>query len=166
MAFVVKDRVKETTTTTGTGTITLAGPDSRSAGLPRGSITSLIVTLAHISEAMDPEEDVLVLYTTSPYLFPHDDLEPFHRLRGRVRHALFGGDCYSYGLLASGHADIIVEAGLKPYDYAALVPVVEGAGGVITDWDGKPLTLASDGRVLAAGDARMHREALKVLHTV
>lgn len=107
-----------------------------------------------------------VLYTTSPYLFPHDDLEPFHRLRGRVRHALFGGDCYSYGLLASGHADIVVEAGLKPYDYAALVPVIEGAGGVITDWDGKPLTLASDGRVLAAGDARMHREALKVLHTV
>jgi fructose-1,6-bisphosphatase/inositol monophosphatase family enzyme len=106
-----------------------------------------------------------MLYTTSPYLFPTGDEDCFHRLRRRARHALFGGDCYSYGLLASGHADIVVESGLKPYDYAALVPVIEGAGGVITDWDGRPLTLASDGRVLAAGDAGLHREALAILQS-
>ncbi len=106
-----------------------------------------------------------ILYTTSPYLFPDSDLPGFHRLRERVAHALYGGDCYSYGLLASGHADIVVESGLKPYDYAALVPVIEGAGGIVTDWDGKPLTLSSDGRVIAAGDAALHREALAILRT-
>lgn len=106
-----------------------------------------------------------ILYTTSPYLFPGDDIEGFHRLREQVQHALYGGDCYSYGLLASGHADIVVESGLKPYDYAALVPVIEGAGGVITDWDGKALGLASDGRVLAAGDPALHREALAILRS-
>lgn len=106
-----------------------------------------------------------VMYTTSPYLFPGDDSYAFQRLRGQVRHALYGGDCYSYGLLAAGHADVVVESCLKPYDYAALVPVVEGAGGIITDWDGKALTLASDGRVIAAGDARVHEAALKVLQS-
>lgn len=106
-----------------------------------------------------------ILYTTSPYLFPKADEAGFHRLRERVGHALFGGDCYSYGLLASGHADIVVESGLKPYDYAALVPVIEGAGGVITDWNGEPLTLASDGRVLACGDPAIHRQALTILNS-
>lgn len=104
-----------------------------------------------------------ILYTTSPHLFSEDEGAAFARLSARVRHALYGGDCYSYGLLASGHADIVVEAGLKPYDYAALVPVVEGAGGRITDWQGRPLTLASDGRVLAAGDAALHAEVLAIL---
>ena len=106
-----------------------------------------------------------VMYTTSPYLFPAGDADGFHRLRAKVRHALYGGDCYSYGLLAAGHADVVVESGLKPYDYAALAPVVAGAGGVITDWEGRPLTLASDGRVIAAGDARVHEAALKVLQS-
>ncbi|MFM2129371.1 MAG: hypothetical protein RL477_917 [Pseudomonadota bacterium] len=106
-----------------------------------------------------------ILYTTSPYLFPDGDEAGFHRLRERVNHALYGGDCYSYGLLASGHADIVVESGLKPYDYAALVPVIEGAGGVITDWNGRALTLASDGRVLAAGDPVLHRAALEILQS-
>jgi inositol-phosphate phosphatase/L-galactose 1-phosphate phosphatase/histidinol-phosphatase len=104
-----------------------------------------------------------LLYATSPHIFEGADFEAFERLRGKVRHALYGGDCYAYGLLASGHTDLVVEASLKPYDYAALVPVVEGAGGTITDWDGKPLTLASDGRVVAAGDAALHAQALEVL---
>ncbi|MFT5539003.1 MAG: inositol-phosphate phosphatase/L-galactose 1-phosphate phosphatase/histidinol-phosphatase [Alphaproteobacteria bacterium] len=106
-----------------------------------------------------------MLYTTSPYLFPGDTEAGFQALRAGVRHALYGGDCYSYGLLASGFADIVVEAGLKPYDYAALVPVVEGAGGVITGWDGEALTLASDGRVLAASTKTLHDEALSILQS-
>mgnify|MGYP000674687125 CR=1 FL=1 len=65
--------------------------------------------------------------------------------------------------VASGFADLVVEAKLRPFDYCALVPVVEGAGGVITDWEGRPLNLASDGRVIAAGDRRTHGECLKVL---
>jgi inositol-phosphate phosphatase/L-galactose 1-phosphate phosphatase/histidinol-phosphatase len=104
-----------------------------------------------------------ILYATTPHMFEGADAEAFARVTGRVQHALYGGDCYAYGLLASGHADLVVEASLKPFDYAALVPVVEGAGGIITDWGGEPLTLASDGRVVAAGDPAIHAQALDLL---
>ena len=70
-----------------------------------------------------------------------------------MRFPLFGGDCYSYGLLAMGFVDLVVEAGLDRHDFMALVPVVEGAGGVMTDWRGRPLDAASGGRIVAAGDA-------------
>jgi fructose-1,6-bisphosphatase/inositol monophosphatase family enzyme len=72
----------------------------------------------------------------------------------------FGGDCYAYALLASGHIDVVIEAGLQPYDFLALVPVIAGAGGVITDWRGQPLGLDSDGRVVAAATPALHRELL------
>ncbi|MBW8743736.1 MAG: histidinol phosphate phosphatase [Sphingomonas sp.] len=68
---------------------------------------------------------------------------------------LWGGDCYNYGLLAAGHLDLVIEDGLKLYDFAALVPIVEGAGGAMRDWNGKALDMHSDGRVIAAGDARL-----------
>lgn len=103
------------------------------------------------------------LYATSPHMFEGADAEAFARLRERVRHPLYGCDCYAYGLLASGHVDLVVEASLQPYDYAALVPVVEGAEGIISDWAGEPLTLASGGRVIAAGDAAIHARALDLL---
>jgi histidinol-phosphatase len=92
------------------------------------------------------------LFATSPDMFKDAEAEGFQRLKSAVKLARFGGDCYAYGLLAAGFVDLVVEAGLKPYDYAALVPVITGAGGSMTDWQGKPLTLASDGRVLACGD--------------
>ncbi len=75
----------------------------------------------------------------------------------------WGGDCYMYGLLANGFMDVCVEASLSPYDFCALVPIVEGAGGKITDWNGKPLTIKSDGKVIAAGDAKIHEQILKIL---
>ena len=75
----------------------------------------------------------------------------------------FGADCYAYGLLALGSIDLVIEASLKPYDFSAMLPIVEGAGGVASDWRGMPLTLASDGRVLVAGDRRTHQEALALL---
>jgi len=103
------------------------------------------------------------LYSTSPGIFP-DSLAPRHRrLADSVKSLRWGGDCYAYGLCAAGHIDLVVEATLKPYDYAALGPVIEGAGGVCTDWAGKPLDLASDGTIVAAGDARLHRLALETL---
>jgi len=75
----------------------------------------------------------------------------------------WGGDCYAYGLLASGHVDLVVENALKLYDFAALVPVIAGAGGTVTDWQGKPLDMGSDGSILAAGDAAVHRAAARIL---
>lgn len=103
------------------------------------------------------------MYSTTPHMFLGDDAIAFESLRGRVKKSLYGADCYAYGLLANGSVDIVCEASLKPYDYCALVPVVEGAGGVITDWEGRPLTVNSGSRVLAAGDARVHGAALEAL---
>ncbi len=91
--------------------------------------------------------------TTSPYLFRDDaDSAAFQRLRPRVSDVMYGGDNHNYGLVASGHLDVVVEAGLKLHDWAALVPVVGGAGGAMTDWHGGPLRRGSDGRVIAVGD--------------
>ena len=100
------------------------------------------------------------LSATSPQMFADADVEAFERLSAGVRRTVYGGDCYNYGLLASGHLDLVAEAGLKPYDLCALAPVIEGAGGTVSDWRGRPLTIDSDGQVLAAGDGRAHAEAL------
>ncbi|HEV8026962.1 MAG TPA: histidinol-phosphatase [Stellaceae bacterium] len=93
------------------------------------------------------------LFCTAPHaMFTGADAAAFARLSGAVKLLRTGADCYAYALIASGFIDLVVEAGLKPYDYAALVPVIEGAGGVLTDWQGHALDLGSDGRVIAAGD--------------
>ncbi|TDK51241.1 histidinol-phosphatase [Antarcticimicrobium luteum] len=103
------------------------------------------------------------LYTTTPDTFDAAGSGKFEALSGQVGMRRFGGDCYAYGLLASGHVDLVFEMGLHPYDYMALVPVIEGAGGVITDWQGGPLGLHSDGHVIAAASAALHQEALAAL---
>ena len=99
------------------------------------------------------------LYATSPDMFEGADAAAFQRLRSTVKLARFGADCYAYGLLAGGFVDLVVESGLKPYDFCALAPVVEGAGGTMTDWQGKVLSLQSDGRVVACGDPRLTEAA-------
>ena len=103
------------------------------------------------------------LYATSPDMFKDANETAFNRLSAAAWRTVFGGDCYAYGLLASGHVDLVCEAQLGTYDYAALVPVIEGAGGMITDWSGQSLSLDSDGRVLAAGDKTLHTLALGCL---
>lgn len=102
-------------------------------------------------------------YSTSPDMFVGEDAGRFAKLCAQVGMRRFGGDCYAYALLASGHCDLVVEAGLQPYDYLSLVPVIEGAGGRISDWQGRPLTLESDGRVLAAANASLWQQALAIL---
>ena len=105
-----------------------------------------------------------VLYVTSPMMFKQQaEREAFARVEQAVALPMYGGDCYAYGLLAMGFADLIIEADLQPHDYLAQVPIIEGAGGLITDWAGRPLSPASDGRVLVAGDKRVHAEALELL---
>ncbi len=89
--------------------------------------------------------------------------EVFQRVRHRVRDTLFGGDCFAFGQIASGWLDLVVDAGLGTFDYLPLVSVVQEAGGCISDWQGRPLGLKSDGRVLASGDPRLHAEALEML---
>ncbi len=87
----------------------------------------------------------------------------WQRLAAQVRRTTWGGDCYGYGLLALGQIDIIAECGLKPWDWAALAPVVEGAGGRMTDWQGAPLRADGDGRVLAVGDPALLAPAIAAL---
>jgi len=105
-----------------------------------------------------------VLYVTSPKMFKQPgEAEAFARVEDASALPMYGGDCYAYGQLAMGFADIIVEADLDTHDYLALIPVIEGAGGIITDWAGRTLTPNSDGQVIAAGDRRVHAEALALL---
>jgi histidinol phosphatase-like enzyme (inositol monophosphatase family) len=103
------------------------------------------------------------LSTTGPQYFDEAGRRAFERVAARARLVTYGGDGYQYGLVASGGLDLVIESGLKLHDFAALVAVVEGAGGVITDWHGRALDAASDGSVVAAGDRRVHAEALSAL---
>lgn len=96
-----------------------------------------------------------LIATSGPQYFAADQRASFEALAATAGQTIYGGDCYNYGLVASGHVDIVVEAGLKLHDFAALAPVVIGAGGSMTDWEGRPLTGDSDGRVIALGDARL-----------
>ena len=104
-----------------------------------------------------------VLGLTSPQMFSAAERAAVARLEGAVKFPVYGGDCYGYGLLAMGFIDLIVEADLDVHDFMALVPVIEGADGIVTDWRGAPLTRASAGGIVAAGDPRVHESALKLL---
>ena len=110
-----------------------------------------------------PELAKAYAYTTGPEHFDANTRPGWDRVSARVKQVRYGADCYAYALLATGFVDLVVEAGLKPYDFSALAPVIIGAGGTITDWQGQALTITSDGRVCAAGDARLHALALGVL---
>ncbi len=102
-----------------------------------------------------------VLCCTSPDMFDAGELALFEALGERVRLRRFGGDCYAYCMLAHGLVYLVVESDLEAYDVQALIPVVEGAGGVLTDWRGG--SAAHGGQVVAAGDRRAHAAALEVL---
>lgn len=104
------------------------------------------------------------LYTTDTQYFSPKNKKAFEQLTKTVGYFRTGGtDCYGYALVASGWTDLVCEEVLGMHDFVALVPVVQGAGGVMSDWDGNQLTRSSDGRLLASGDPDMHREALAVL---
>jgi len=104
-----------------------------------------------------------IVSTTHPWsYFTDDECEAFEAFARAARMSYFGGDCYAYGLLAMGYIDVIAESSLKAWDVAALIPVVEGAGGVVTDWNGNPVP-PEGGRLIAAGDPRVHAEAVKML---
>jgi histidinol-phosphatase len=103
------------------------------------------------------------VYTTTAESFDPEERRRFDALSSRAGLRRYGGDCYLYGLLASGHCELVIEARLKPHDFMALIPVVEGAGGRITDWRGAPLGAGSDGRVVAAANEVLWRQSIAVL---
>lgn len=103
--------------------------------------------------------------TTGPHYFDDHDGEHFMGLAAKTDHRrmVMGGDCYNYAMLATGQLDIVCEANLKLHDWAALVPVVEGAGGTMADWNGEPLHAGSDGRVIALGDPARLDDVIEAL---
>ncbi|XP_047327096.1 bifunctional phosphatase IMPL2, chloroplastic [Impatiens glandulifera] len=110
------------------------------------------------------------LYTTSPHLFSGEAVVAFERVRNKVKVPLYGCDCYAYALLASGFVDLVIESGLKPYDFLALIPVIEGAGGIISDWSGKELhwepsseSQPKSFNIIASGDKNLHKLAQEEL---
>ncbi|WP_114395671.1 inositol monophosphatase family protein [Oleisolibacter albus] len=105
-----------------------------------------------------PSLSVATMGATMPFPQPG-----FARVQAASRYTVWGGDAYAFGLLAAGFLDVMVEASLQPYDWAALVPVITGAGGVITDWQGQPLRLGTDGTVAVAGDPHLHAAVLDLL---
>jgi histidinol phosphatase-like enzyme (inositol monophosphatase family) len=104
-----------------------------------------------------------ILTASNPDFFDSKELPVLEALKGVTAWRIYGGCCMSYGLLASGRTDVAVDTRLKIYDYACFVPIIEGAGGVITDWQGRELDINSGPQILAAGDPRRHNEALIVI---
>jgi myo-inositol-1(or 4)-monophosphatase len=102
-----------------------------------------------------------VLFTTSPLLMNKSDRAIFQRVENAVRLSRYGGDCYAYCMLAAGQIDLVIETEIKPHDIIPLIPIINGAGGVVTTWEGEPAQ--TGGRCLVAGDKRVHQAAMEML---
>jgi myo-inositol-1(or 4)-monophosphatase len=102
-----------------------------------------------------------VLFTTSPLLMNDKDRAEFARVEKTVKLSRYGGDCYAYCMLAAGLIDIVIETEIKPHDIVPLIPIIAGAGGIVTTWENGPAQ--AGGRVVVAGDARVHKAALEML---
>jgi myo-inositol-1(or 4)-monophosphatase len=120
---------------------------------PAGERALRVRRCAELSEAL--------LMTTSPLLMQQADREAFGKVEKAVRLSRYGGDCYAYCMLAAGHVDLVIETELKPYDILPLIPIIAGAGGTVTTWEGGAPT--AGGRIIAAGDKRIHEAAMKIL---
>jgi len=105
--------------------------------------------------------DDALMFTTSPLLMDRNDRAAFGKLEDKVKLSRYGGDCYAYCMLAAGLIDLIVETEIKPHDIVAIIPIIAGAGGLITTWENGPAQ--GGGRIVVAGDRRVHTAALEVL---
>jgi myo-inositol-1(or 4)-monophosphatase len=120
---------------------------------PAGNRDLRVRACASLSEAL--------LFTTSPLLMNEQDRGTFARVEHAVRLSRYGGDCYAYCMLAAGHIDLVIETELKAHDVIPLIPIITGAGGMITTWEGD--AAERGGRVVVAGDARVHEAAVALL---
>lgn len=109
----------------------------------------------HIAEA--------TVFATSIDMFTNSERRQFEHLSTAARFRSFGADCYAYGLLASGYADIVMEADMSIHDFLALVPIIEGSGGCISDWHGEPLDISSGRQVLATANPTLHQQCLAMI---
>lgn len=123
--------------------------------LYNGQVVSSNKKVAQISDAST--------YTTTTKMFDQVAMQRYQVLASLSKFSVFGADCLGYGLLASGFTEIVVEASLEPYDYMALVPVVEGAGGCISDWEGAPVRLDSGDQIVASANVKLHQKVLNAL---
>src|SRR5262245_32945528 len=126
--------------------------DGRQAWLTNGSGRHALAT------RVCPKLSDAALLTTSPFLFAATDRDSYTGIEREVRLARYGTDCYGYCMVAAGHADLVIEAGLQPYDIVALIPIIEGGGGRVSNWTGG--SAAAGGRIVASGDARLHEIVL------
>ena len=108
-----------------------------------------------------PDLAEATLMTTSPLLYAGDKIDLFRRVESRVRLSRYGGDCYAFAMLAAGHVDCVIESNLKLYDIVALIPIIEGSGGIVTLWNGG--TPAKGGDVVASCSTLLHDQALRIL---
>ena len=120
---------------------------------PGGNRDLRVRTCAGLSDAL--------LYTTSPLLMNTSDRAVFARVEDKVKLSRYGGDCYAYCMLAAGHIDLIIETEIKPHDIVPLIPIIAGAGGIVTTWENGPAQ--GGGRIVVAGDRRVHEAALEML---
>jgi len=137
-----------------TGERYLASDSSRSTCTVGGKTSEL-----RASDCMRLESAIMM--STAPDMFDSAEFQVQQQLAGKVKLMRYGGDCYAYCMLAGGHVDLVVEASLTTYDIQALIPIVENAGGVVTDWQGE--TAAHGGQVIAAATAELHTQALALL---
>ena len=138
----------------------------RYVGRPGGAFLHARGSVRRLRARSGRRLEEAVLCCTSPEMFDRasGELAAFERVAARARLVRFGTDCYAYAQLAAGHVDAVVESDMKPWDILALVPLVRGAGGRVSDWRGGPP--ASDGRVVAAGSAALHEALLERLSEV
>jgi len=120
---------------------------------PAGERALMVRECARLADA--------VVYTTSPRLMEAADRARFAQVEEAARLSRYGGDCYAYCMLAAGHIDLVIETGLKPHDVIPLIPIIAGAGGIMTTWEGG--SASGGGRIIAAGDKRVHAEAMALL---
>ncbi|MBL8699603.1 MAG: inositol monophosphatase family protein [Alphaproteobacteria bacterium] len=107
-----------------------------------------------------------IMTTSNPDFYPVHERPAYEALRERTQWRIYGGSCFSYGLMASGRTDVAIDTGFSIHDYAPYKPILEGAGGVVTDWEGRPITFETGHRILSAGDPARHRDALAVVRDV
>ncbi len=107
-----------------------------------------------------------ILSSTSLLMFDQKHSDVIKKIYENVKFPVFGTDCYAYGLLISNKIDMIIEANLKPWDFLAQTALIEEAGGIITDWSGNPLSIHSDGKVIAAKSQKAYHQAISYLDNI